>query len=402
MSASLLWVSNPEGRGRARVRSPVSGTASASAPDRSAPLAAGRLRRLARWLALISAAVGAGFVMAALLQGPAAADGVRSGSGDEPHRRIGGLVESVARLTVAERPSQDRQRAAAADDRPHDRPRAPLAVPTDSVAAPREDPPSTETRRPAGASRLGASVPAGAAERERLRPASVTRAAHRSAHRVDLSRPAADPPRRPTTASPDPSAVRTPPGPPVVGLVTAPLPYVVDIVRTVPIRPVVMALLRVVDAVLPPVPGPVIVPAATPALPVPPVLGPAVPPVTQPAPVLTAPTSPAVPAVASVRVTAPPTRAAPPPDSADGPARAAAPAGHFAARPVPVAARGVLPVQPVAPTDQDAVRVDNGPTPGSGLVRPLDRQSHLGAGPRCDLVPLLVESRTPSAIARPG
>ncbi|MEU5931524.1 hypothetical protein [Micromonospora sp. NPDC047187] len=349
-------------------------------------------------MALIAVAVGAGFVVAALFQGPAAADGMRSGSGDEPHRRIGVLVESVVRLSVAERPDQDRQRAAAADDRRHDMPRAPLVAPTGAVAAPREDSPSTEPRRSAGASRLGASVSAGTAEHERLRPASVARAAHR----VDLSLPAADPPRQPTTAAPDRSAVRTPAGPPVVGLVTAPLPYVVDIVSTVPIRPVVVALLRVTDAVLPPVLGPVVVPAATPALPVPPALGPAAVSVTEPAAVPTVPTPPAGPAPAPVRVAAPPAPAAPPPMSVVGPARAAAPTAHLAARLVPVSARAVLPGQPVAPADQDAGCVDNGSTPGPGLVRPLDRQSHLGAGQRCDLVRLLVASRTPAGIARPG
>lgn len=382
------------------MRSPVSGTLSASVPDRSAPLAAGRLRRLARRLVLIAVAVGAGFLMATLFQGPAAADGMRSGSGDEPHRRIGALVESVARLAVAEHPDQGRQRTATTDDHRPDRPRAPLVVPTGRVAAPREDPQSTAPRRMSGASRLGASVSPGAAERERLRPASVVRAAHRSAHRADLSRSAAHPPRQPATAAP--SAVRTPAGPPVVGLVTAPLPYVVDIVSTVPIRPVIKALLRVTDAVLPPALCPVIVPAATPARPDPPVLGPAVVPVTERAPVPTVPTPPVNPAPAPVRVAAPPAPAAPPPMSVVGPARATATTGHLAARPEPVAARGVISGQPVAPTDQDAAGVDNGSAPGPGLVRALDRQSHLGVGQRCDLVPLLVASRIPSAIARPG
>lgn len=407
MSASLPWVSNPEGRGRARVRSPVNGTPSASAPERSAPLAAGRLRRLARRLVLIAAAVGAGFVVAALFQGPAAADGMRSGSGDEPHRRIGGLVESVARLAVAERPSQDRHRAAGADDRRQDRPRAPLAGPIAGVVTPREKAPSTEPGRPTSAPpvsvplhRVGASVAPRAAERERLRPASVARAAHRS--RVDLSRPSTDPPRQPATAVPDASAVRAPADSPVVGLVTAPLPYVVDIVSTVPIRPVVMALLRVADAVLPPALCPVIVPGVAPPRPAPPALGPTAVPVTKPAPVPTVPTPPVGPALASVRVAVPSTPAAPPPMSVVGPTRSTAPTGHLAARPAPVAARGVLPGEPVAPADQDAAGVDNGSAPGPGLVRPLDRQSHLGAGQPCDLVPFLVESQTPSAIARPG
>lgn len=398
VSASLLWVSNPEGRGRARVRSPVTETASAPAPGRSAPLVAGRLRRSARRLVLISAAVGAGFVVAALFQGPAAADGMHSGSGDGPHRTIGGLVESVVRLTVAERPHQDRQRAVGADDSRHGL-RTPLAGPTGGAVVTREKQPSTEPRRWTGASRLGAPVPPGAAaERGKLRPGSV---AHRSAHRVGLSRPAADPPRKPATAAPKPPALPGPGASPVVGLITAPLPHVVNIVSTVPIRPVVMALLCVADAVLPPALGEVVVPAATPPPPVPPVLGPAAVPVTDPAPLPTAPTPPTDPAPAPVRAAAPPTPAAPPLMSVVG-ARPTASTARPAADPEPAAARGEHPGGPVAPADQDAAGVDNGSTPAPGLVRPLDRQSHLGAGPPCDLVPLLVESRTPSAIARPG
>ncbi|RQX15129.1 hypothetical protein DDE19_20720 [Micromonospora ureilytica] len=371
---------------------------------------AGRLRGLARRLVLIAAAVGAGFVVAALFQGPAAADGVRGGSDAALHREIGGLIEPVARLTVADRPSHDRQRAAGADDRRRDKLRAPLAEPIGGVVAPREKAPSTEPRRLTAASspvnpplpRAGASLPAGAAEREGLRPASVARAAHRSAHRVDLSRPATDPPRKPASAAPNPPALHAPAASLVVGLITAPLPYVVDIVSTVPIRPVLVALLHVADAVLPPVLGPVTVPAATPPLPVPPVLGPAAGPVTDPAPPPAVPTPPAAPALAPVRAAVPQTPAAPPPMSVVGPARATAPTGRLATHPGPLDAAGVFPGQPVTPSDQDAAGVDNGSAPGSGLVRPLDRQAHFGAGQPCDLVPLLVESRTPSAIARPG
>ncbi|WP_327035279.1 hypothetical protein [Micromonospora ureilytica] len=390
------------------MRSPAIETAPTSAPGRSAPLVAGRLRGLARRLVLIAAGVGAGFVVAALFQGPAAAEGVHGGSGAKLHREIGALVEPVARLTVADRPSHDRQRAAGAGDRRRDKLRAPLAEPIGGVVAPREKAPSTEPRRLTAASspvnpplpRAGASVPAGTAEREELRPASVARAAHRSAHRADLARPATDPPRQPATAGPP--ALHAPAASPAVGLITAPLPYVVDIVSTVPIRPVLVALLRVADAVLPPVLGPVTIPAATPPLPVPPALGPAAGPVTDPAPPPTVPTPSAEPALAPVPAAVPQTPAAPPPMSVVGPARATAPTGRLATHPGPLDAGGVFPGQPVTPADQDAAGVDNGSTPGSGLVQPLDRQAHFGAGQPCDLVPLLVESRTPSAIARPG
>ncbi|NYH41966.1 hypothetical protein HNR22_001693 [Micromonospora jinlongensis] len=388
------------------MRSPVTGTAPTSAPDRSAPLVADRLRRLAQRTVLIAAAVGAGFLVAALFQGPAAADGMRSGSGDEPHRRVGGLAEPVARLTVAERPSHERQQAAGADDRRHDGPRAPLAGTIGAIVGPLDATPSTGPRRPTGASPVSVPLPRvgapDAAERERLRPASVARAAHRPAQRADPSRRAADPPRQPAIAAPDLPAVRGPADSPTVGLIAAPLPYVVDILSTVPIRPVVVALLRVVDAALPPALGAVIVPAATPPLPAPPALGPAVVPVTDPALVPTVPTPPTDSALAPVPAAAQPTPAAPPPMSLVGPAPPTASTGHLAARPGPVAAGADLPGRPVAPVDQDAAGVDDRSTPGPGLVRPVDRQSHLGAGQPGDFVPLLVESRTPSAIARPG
>ncbi|MEV1317661.1 hypothetical protein AB0J14_16440 [Micromonospora arborensis] len=403
------------------MRSPVIGTAPTSAPGRFAPLVGDRLRRLARRLALIALAVGAGFLVAVLFQGPAAADGTRSGSGDEPHRQIGELVEPVARLiTIAERPIQERQQAAGADDRRHDRPRAPLAGTIGGVVAPRDATPSTGPRRSTGTSpvsvplpRVGASVPPGAAERERLGPSSVARAAHRPASSAGPSRLAADPPRQPATAA---TGVHGLADSPAVALITAPLPYVVDSVSAVAIRPVAtalqpvamairpiaMALLCVADAVLPPAVGAAIAPAAASPLPAPPALGPAAVPVTDPAPVPTLPTPSADSAVASGRAAALPIPAVPPPMSVVGPARSTASAGHLAARPGPVAARADLPVRPVAPVDQDAAGVDDGSTPGPGLVWPVDRQSHLGPGQPCDLVPLLSDSRTPSAIARPG
>ncbi|MGC4749912.1 hypothetical protein ACLQ28_30260 [Micromonospora sp. DT201] len=190
---------------------------------------------------------------------------------------------------------------------------------------------------------------------------------------------------------------------------TAPLPHVVDIVSAVAIRPVTMvirpvaiALRCVAEAVLPPGLGAVIVPAVTPPLPAPPALGPAAVPVTDPALVPTVPTPSADSAVAPVRAAALPIPAAPPPMSVVGLARPTVSTGHVAARPGPVAAGAGLPGRPVAPADQDAAGVDGGSTPGPGLVWPVDRQSHLGAGQPCDLVPLLFDSRTPSAIARPG
>ncbi|MET8258082.1 hypothetical protein ACFYPG_04810 [Micromonospora sp. NPDC005553] len=343
---------------------------------------------------LIAVAAGAGFVVAALFQGPAAADGLRDGSGDEPHRIVGGLVDSVAQLTVTERPRDVRQRPSGADDSRRDGLRAPLAEPIRGVVAPREKPPPTDLRRSTGAPRVTASVPVRAAERERLRPASVARAAHRPVRHVELAPPAADAPRQPAT--PAPHVVRTTTVSPVVGLIAAPLPSVVDIVNAVPIRPVIRALLCVADAVPPPVARPVTVPAATPPLPAPPALTP----VTGPAPAAAVAALPAVPAPAAVRTAAPPS--APQRMSVVGPAGAAFSTGHLTAHPSPVDAGGLLSGQPVAPADQDAAGVDTGSTPSPGLARPLERQSHVDAGPPADLVPLLVESRTLSPITRPG
>ncbi|MEU5784709.1 hypothetical protein [Micromonospora lupini] len=192
-----------------------------------------------------------------------------------------------------------------------------------------------------------------------------------------------------------------------MGLITAPLPNVVDIVRTVPIQSVVIALFRVIDAVLPPALRPVI-PPATPPLTAPRAPGPADVPVTGSPPVAAVPTPPAGSALPPVRAAcvaerataAPP--AAPPPMSVAGAARLTASTRHHATRPAPLAVAADYPVRPVAPVDQDAAGVDDGSTPAPGLIRPADRQSSLGAGVPCALVPLLVESRAPSAIARPG
>lgn len=333
------------------MRSPVIGTAPTSPPTRSAPLVADRLRRLARRVVLIAAAVGAGVVGAALCQGPAAADGMHGWSADRPHRTIGGLVEPFARLTVAERPGPDRQPATGADDRHRDRPRASLAGPV-----------------------------GGGVKHEQPTPAKPRRLTAPSPRSVPLPRAGATAPK---------------------GAV-APLPHVVDVVGTVPIRPVVAALLRVTDAVLPPAVDGVIVPAATPALPTPPALGPTTAPVTDPTPAPAAPTPPADPVLAPVPAATLPDPAAPPTMSVVGPTRSAAPTAPLAAPGRPVDAGGVLPGQPVAPADEDAAEVGTGAKPGPGLARPLDRQAHVDAGQPCDLVPLLVRNRTLSPIPRPG
>ncbi|MGC4813233.1 hypothetical protein ACLQ29_22125 [Micromonospora sp. DT228] len=410
-------------------------------------------------MALFAAAVGAGFLLAALFQGPAAADGMRSGSGVEPQLEIGGLVEPVTRLTEAARPDRDRQRPTGADHRHAGNPDAPLTRAVGGVVAPGAATPAPRSPRSAGASPVSVPLPrvdtSGAAARETLRPASATRAAHRPARRVQASRPPADPARQPAGAAPGRPAMPRPAGTPVADLITAPLPHVasaplphvadivsaplphvvdtasaplphiidtvnaslphvvdiasvplphvVDIVSALPIRPVVGALRQVTGAVPTPAIHAVVVPAA-PAPPTPPALVPAAVPLADPTPAPTVPTpsaAPAEPALAPVHTAAAAT-AAPPWLSVVGPTCARASTGHPAARPDPVTAQAGLPGRPVTPADQDAAGADDGSPPGPGLVQADDRQVHLRAWQFRDLVPLLVASRAPAPIARPG
>ncbi|MFG1917399.1 hypothetical protein [Micromonospora sp. NPDC048898] len=416
-----------------------------STPGRSAPTVAGRLRRLARLMVLFAAAVGAGFLLAALFDGPAAASGMRGGAGDDPQTRIGALVQPVARLTVARLPDPHRQRATGADARRDGHPDAPLAGTI--AAAPRDAKSSTPPRQSKGVSPALVSPPrvdaTGAAKRARLRPASPAPAGHRPALPAHPSRPDAAPPRRAASTAPATPAAHGPADPPTVDPTTAPLPHLVDtataalprvadtanaalppvvdfvsvalphVVEIVPIRPVVLALLGVIDAVLAPVLDVVVVPAAPP----PPALrapGPPAVPVADPTPAPTVPAPPAPPAgptdptdpadaaLVPVSVTAVLTPAAPPRVSVAECTHPTTSTRHLAARPGPVLTAADPPGGPVAPVDQDAAGVDDGSTPGLGLVRAADRQSHLGVTQARALLPLLVEGRTPSGIARPG
>ncbi|MEU8327647.1 hypothetical protein [Micromonospora sp. NPDC048839] len=416
------------------MRSPVNGTAPTSAPGGpSAPPTADRLRGLVRRMVLFATAVGAGFLLAALFQGPAAADGMRSGSGAEPRLEIGGLVEPVTRLTEAARPDQDRKRTAGADDRRAGAPDTPVTRAIGDVVAPRDTTPAPRAPRSAGTSTVSVPLPrvdtSGAAEGESLRPASSARADHRPTRRVPAARPTADPVRQAARAVPELPAMPRPAGTPAADLITAALPHVTDIARAalprvtdiaraalprvigtvsaVPIPPVVTALCLVRDAALAPALDAMIVPSA-PAPPTPPRLGPAAVPLAGPvpAPAPTVPTpqaQPAKPALAPVHAPATAAAMAPPPWlSVVEPAHTRASTGHPAARPDPVSADADLPRRPVTPADQDAAGADDGSPPGPGLVRPADRQAHLRAGQLRDLVPLLVESRAPAPIARPG
>ncbi|WP_433112939.1 hypothetical protein [Micromonospora sp. CA-246542] len=251
------------------MRSPVNGTAPTSAPGRPAPVVADRPRGLVRRLVLLAVAVGGGFVLALLFQGPASADGTRGGSGDELHRQLGALVEPVRRVTITERSDPDPRSREPADDRRHGGRHAPLAGAIAGVVGARDVPSPTASRRPTDAartsvppSRTATSVRSDATRHERLRSSTAARATHRPAHRPRPPRSAADSARRPASAAPDhrelPEALLPPA---VAGPLTPVLRPAVDVVRALPIAPLVAALLRVVDAVLPPALGAVVVPA---------------------------------------------------------------------------------------------------------------------------------------------
>ncbi|MET8281625.1 hypothetical protein [Micromonospora sp. NPDC005174] len=389
------------------MRSPVNGTAPTSAPGRPTPVVVNRLRRLARRLALIAVAVGGGFLLALLFQGPASADGTRGSSGDELHRQLGALVEPVRQVTTIERSDHDPRRGPRAVDRHHHGQRAPLTGAIAGVVGARDVPSPAESRRPTDAARMsvpssraGTLVRSDAARHERLRTSTAARATHRPAHRARPPRATADPARQPTAAAPVHRQLRGALGSPAVaGLLTPVLRPAVDVVRALPIAPVVTALLGVVDAVLPPALGAVIVPAPR-ARPAPPAL--------EPAGAAFAPGPAALPASLPGPAPPPVCAAATPPPAASPPTPVAAhlppmaPPGHLAARPAPPAVAAYPPGQPVTPADQDAAGTDGGATPTPGLVRPAHRQSDPGTAAPCHLVPLFVDTRTPSAIARPG
>ncbi len=391
------------------MRSPVNGTAPMSAPGRPGPVVADRLRRLARRLALVAVAIGGGFLLALMFQGPASADGTGGSSGDELHRQLGALVEPVRRVTVTAHVDHDRRPDVRADDRRPDGHRAPLTGAIAGVVGARDVPSPAVSRRPTDTARVsvppsrpGTSVRSDAARHERLRSSTATRATHRPAQRARPPRAAADPARQSTDAGPD---HRELPGPLAVpaaaDLLTPVLRPVVGVVCALPIEPVVTALRHVVDAVLPPVLGAVVVPAPrTPGAP--PATEPTAAPPSRAAPAPGPPTPPPAPASPPVPAAATPPPTAPPPTAVAAYRPPPAPPGHHAARPAPPGAAASPPGQPVTPVDQDAAGTDGGSTPTPGLVRPAHRQSHPGIAAPCHLVPLFVESRTPSAIARPG
>jgi hypothetical protein len=88
---------------------PTSRSAPAAVPRRSASPASDGLTRLVRWVVLIAAATGAGFLVAALFGGPAAASPAdRSSSDGGGLQQVRAAVGTTVRLALEERPSTDR------------------------------------------------------------------------------------------------------------------------------------------------------------------------------------------------------------------------------------------------------------------------------------------------------
>ncbi|MDG4809519.1 hypothetical protein O7634_22455 [Micromonospora sp. WMMD1120] len=359
-------------------------------------------------MALIAVAVGAGFLLAALTQEPAAADGARGGPGHEADRTINDLTEPIVRLTVGRLPAHHDPPATGADDRRRGEPSSAPAGRDGVVPTRRATPPAEPRESTAGTrGRVRAAAPAtpppvrhgdqrrASGARPEQHPVRDLR---RSAHR-HTGPPAALLPDphvlRDPHVLPDPHVLRDTAGWPVLDLVTAPLPHVVDIV---PIRPVVRTLLRLVTPVLPPAPGPVIVPRSPP-MPDPPTPLPVSTPGSAPAP-QQAPVPPSAPESTSAHPHE--ATAAPPLSSVHDPAAQPASTGHRAAPPTAIAARVDAPRQPVAPVDQDAACVNDGSTSGHGLTRSVRRQLPPAAEQPCDLAPLVLKSRPLSTIARPG
>lgn len=367
-------------------------------------------------MVLILAAVGAGFVVAVLFQGPAAAD---DGVAGERHHRTG-VIERVVRLTVGDGIDRHRQRDAGADDPHRDLPPAsPAAAVRHAPATPRLSP--ERVGRGAARSvvlpRVASSATHRPVERGTLRPGLRSESTVRVGH---LPPRDAGPPRRvvtppaPIVAAPV-DAVSLPrahprlAAPPVVrpvisstvGLVAASVAQVVGVVDRVPIRPVIVALGRVTDVILSPVLGAVIVPAPArlPAL-----AGPGLRqvPVTDAAS-RPAPAPPVDPALAPVRpVELLPAVAAPWQVSVVHGPRLTSAAGRPVARPGRSSTPAGLPGLPVTPADQDAAGVYDGSTPAPGLVWPVVRQVPAAAAQTFDLGLFVLGTRSPSVIARPG
>ncbi|TWG18156.1 hypothetical protein [Micromonospora taraxaci] len=384
---------------------PVSGTASTPAPRHILLLSPDQIRTLARRWALILAAVGAGFVVAFLLQDPAAAHGRHDGSGGERHQQAGVLVERVVRLGLGEAPERRRQQVTAVvEGRPDVPARVSRVVSPADVRPPVSSPrPGARSSRSAPLPRVDQDVVRGAArDGERLlRPSSETDGGARH-------RPAGTSGKVPigVDAVRDPRLAVLPVVTSTVGLVADRSSHAVHAVLGPTVGPVVVVLGRVVDVAL----GEVVVPAS-PRLPAPaPVPAPERPaPGCAPVAVSDAAgqavsASPVRPMVAPVRVVSSPAAevfAGGAVSGAASAARGAGLSGLTAAR-VGGPVWPVAPAGPVLPVDQDAVGAGDRSPPGPGSGFAVARPSPTCSEQVFDVVPLVVAAGFPSVGARPG
>jgi len=334
-------------------------------------------------MVLILTAVGAGFVVAVLFQGAAAAD---VGIGGEHHQDLP-LTSPAAAVRVA-----------------------PATPPTSPEG------PSRGSAASVSVPRVAASVPHRLVERGTPRPGlrseSAVRVGHRPPRDAGPSRRVVAPPvpivAEPVAAVPLTRAHPRLAAPPVVrpvmsstvGLLSASVAQVVGVVDRVPIRPIVVVLGRITDVVLSPVLGAVIVPASV-RLPVLPRPGLRPVPVTDAAS-RAAPAPLVDPALAPVRpVELLPAVAAPCPAAVVHWPRGTSATGRHVARPGRTSTPAGLAGVPVTPADQDAAGVNDGSTPTPGLVWPVVRQV-AAAAQTYDPGLFVLGTRSLSVIARPG
>lgn len=376
---------------------PVSGTASTSAPRHNSLLSPGLIRTLARRWALILAAVGAGFVVAFLLQDPAAAHGRHDGSGGERGQQAGVLVERVVRFGLGEAPERGRQQVTAVVE---GRPDAPARV--SRVVSPADVRPPVASPRPDARASRSTPLPRVDQDAARLSDPPAKTAVGARLRPVDTSGKApigVDAVRNPRLAVP-PVVTST------VGLVADRSSHVVHAVLGPTVGPVVVVLGRVVDVAL----GEVVVPASgrlpAPA-PVPaperPVPG-CVPVAVSDAAGQAVAASLVRPMVVPVRVVSPPAAEVFAGGAVSGAASAARGAGWSGLTRAKVGGPvwPVAPAGPVAPADQDAVGASDRPPPGPGAGFAVARPSPACSAQVFDVVPLVVAAGFPSVSARPG
>ncbi|MEO3771034.1 hypothetical protein [Micromonospora sp. B9E7] len=375
---------------------------------------------LARRWALVLAAVGAGFVVALLLQEPAAADGRRDAAGGERHQQAGVLVERVVRFAQGEAPERRRQQVVTVGDVRLDAPtRISKVVSPAGVRPPTPSAGSVgvgRSSRSAALPRVDPDVARGvdpdvAQRRERL-PRSRSETAAGTRHRpATIPAPPSTGALPPAAGSPDHTAVGVgsvrhllsaalPVVSSTVGMVVDRSSHAVRVVLRATVGPVVAVLGRVVDAGL----GDVVVPAS-PRRPAPVPLTPGWAPVT----VSDAPGGvvPALVGMMPVHPTFVPVRAVVPPatpmsvsavEAVSGVVSVGRGAGWSGSVPAPAG----TPVWPVAPPDQDAAGASDRSAPGSGAVLPTARPSATCSEQVFDVAPLVVGVGFSSVNARPG